>query len=366
MMQCNTLLSEHVSLQVRTALSHSQHLAGFDRRTETEMNQPTRNPRRRRVLALGAGLALTTPLLPVLAQAWPTRPIRMIVNFPAGGSADLFGRAVAAAISESLGQPVVVENRAGAGGNIGAAEVARAAPDGYTLLFSPGATLISNPFLFRAMPFDAERDLVPVASVARLTLLLLTHPVVPARSVAELVAHIRANPGRVSYGSPGVGTSPHLAAEMFLRQAGLQATHVPYRGAAPALTALLGGEVQFHFDAGPGLPHATAGRLRLLAVASPVRSAQVPDTPTLAESGFPGFDADTLFGVYLPSRTPPALVARLHEEVMRTLANPRVQEAIRGLGSEPLAMTQQAFVERMSADRARFGRFIQEAGIRVE
>jgi len=327
---------------------------------------PTRHPRRRRVLALGAGLALSAPLLPALAQAWPSRPIRMIVNFPPGGSSDVAARPVAAALTAALGQQVVVENRAGAAGNIGAAEAARAPGDGYTLLFSPGSTMISNPFLFRQMPFDAERDVTPVASVARLSVFLMTHPAVPARSVAELVAYIRANPGRLSYGSPGVGSSPHLAGEMFLRQAGVQATHVPYRGAAPALTDLLGGQIQFMFDSGPGLPHAAAGRLRLLAVASPARSAQVPETPTLAESGFPGFDADTLFGIYAPSATPPALLARLHEEITRTLTTPAVQTAIRGLGAEPLAMSRQGFVDRMNADRVRLGRFIQEAGIRVD
>jgi tripartite-type tricarboxylate transporter receptor subunit TctC len=319
------------------------------------------------MLALGAGLALGTALLPARAQAaWPSRPIRMIVNFPPGGSSDVAARPIAAALTEALRQQVVVENRAGAAGNIGASEAARAAADGYTLLFSPGSTMISNPFLFRQMPFDAERDVTPVASVARLSVFLMTHPSVPARSVAELVAHLRANPGRLSYGSPGVGSSPHLAGEMFLRQAGLQATHVPYRGAAPALTDLLGGQIHFMFDSGPGLPHAAEGRLRLLAVASPVRSAQLPNTPTLAESGFPGFDADSVFGIYVPSATPPALVARLHEEITRTLTVPAVQTAIRGLGAEPLPLSRQAFIDRMNADRARFGRFIQEAGIRVE
>ena len=332
------------------------------------MTLDARHPSRRRVLTLSAGLALSTPLLPALAQApaYPSRPLRMIVNFPPGGSSDAIARPVAQVLSELLRQPVVVENRAGAAGNIGAAEAAQAPPDGYTLLKSAGSTMISNPFLFRQMPFDAERDLVPVASLARLSLFLMTHPSVPVNSAAELAAHIRANPGRLSYGSPGIGSSPHLAGEMFMRQAGLQASHVPYRGAAPALTDLLGGQIQFMFDSGPGLPHAAEGRLRLLAVASLVRSAQVPNTPTMAEAGFAGFDADTLFGIYLPTRTPAPLVERLHQEISRTLTDPRVITAIRALGAEPLPMTRQAFAERMSADRARFGRFIQEAGIRVE
>lgn len=323
---------------------------------------------RRHVLAAGAGLALSASMMmPAWAQSsWPSRRMRMVVNFPTGGSSDAMARPIAQALAEAFAQPVVVENRAGAAGNVGAAEVARAAADGYTMLFSPGSTMISNPFLFRDMPFDAERDVVPVASIARLSLFLMVHPSVPANSIQELVAHIRANPGRLNYGSNGQGSSPHLAAEMMLRQLGLQATHVPYRGAAPALTDLLGGQIQFMFDSGPGLPHAAEGRLRLLGVGSPVRSRQVPNAPTLAESGFPGFNVDTLFGIYAPSATPAILLDRLNQEINKTLATPRVIEAIRAMGAEPLALSRQAFAERMSSDRNRFGQFIRQAGITAE
>ena len=322
---------------------------------------------RRHVLALGAGLALSSATMPAWAQSsWPSRSIRLMVNFPPGGSVDAMARPIAAVLAESLGQPVVVVNRGGASGNLGASEAARSAADGYTMLFSPGSTMISNPFLFSQMPFDAERDLLPLASVARLSLFLMAHPSVPANNVEELVAHIRANPARLNYGSNGQGSSPHLAAEMMLRQAGLQASHVPYRGAAPALAALLSGEIQFMFDSCPGLPHAAAGRLRLLGVGSPVRAAQFPNVPTLAESGFPGFDVDTLFGIYMPSGTPAPLLDRLHQEVNRTLTNTRVQEAIRALGAEPMALSRQAFAERMTSDRNRFGQFIRQAGITAQ
>jgi tripartite-type tricarboxylate transporter receptor subunit TctC len=290
----------------------------------------------------------------------------MVVNFPTGGSSDAMARPIAAALTEALGQPVVVDNRAGASGNLGASEVARAAADGYTMLFSPGSTMISNPFLFAQMPFDADRDVAPVASVARLSLFLMVHPSVPANSIQELVAYMRAHPGRLNYGSNGLGSSPHLAAEMMLRQLGLQATHVPFRGAAPALTDLLGGQIQFMFDSGPGLPHAAEGRLRLLGVGSPVRSAQVPNTPTMAESGLPGFDVDTLFGIYLPSATPAPLLDRLNQEINKALQTPRVQEAIRAMGAVPLALSRQAFAERMASDRNRFGQFIREAGITAQ
>ncbi|OZA84505.1 MAG: ABC transporter substrate-binding protein, partial [Burkholderiales bacterium 34-67-9] len=306
---------------------------------------------RRHALALGAGLALSTATIPAWAQSsWPSRSIRLMVNFPAGGSADAIARPIAAVLAESLGQPVVVVNRAGASGNLGASEAARSAAGDYTMLFSPGSTMISNPFLFSQMPFDTERDVIPLASVARLSLFLMVHPSVPANNVQELVAHIRANPTRLNYGSNGQGSSPHLAAEMMLRQAGLQASHVPYRGTAPALAALLSGEIQFMFDSCPGLPHAAAGRLRLLGVGSPARAAQFPNVPTLAESGFPGFDVDTLFGIYMPSGTPAPLLDRLHQEVNRTLTNTRVQEAIRALGAEPMALSRQAFAERMTSD----------------
>ena len=320
---------------------------------------------RRATLALLAGVALAAAL-PAAAQTFPTKPIRLVVNFPPGGAADVIGRAVANAMSESLKQQIVVENKPGANGNIGAADVAKAPADGYTLLMSSGGAMTVNPFLYKQMPFDAEKDLTPVASVARVLVFLMTHPSVPVSNVAEFVAYAKANPGKLTYGSAGQGSSPHLAGEMFERQAGFHAVHVPYRGAAPALTDLLAGQVQFMFDPGPGLKHAADGKLKLLAVGSPQRSSQVPNTPTLAESGFPGFDADTVFGIYAPGGTPPAVVAKLHEEVNKALATPAVQQAIKGIGGEVMAVSRQAFIDRQNADRARFGKFIQEAGIKLE
>lgn len=257
-------------------------------------------PRRIAVASLVAvaamGFSAPYSVAPVAAQAYPNKPLRMIVNFPPGGAADVMGRAIAQTVSESLKQPIVVENRPGANGNLGADAVAKSPGDGYTLLMSSGGAITVNPFLYAKMPFDADKDLVPVASVARVLVFLVTHPSVPANSVAEFVAHARANPGKLSYGSAGSGSSPHLAGEMFKRQAKFEATHVPYRGAAPALTDLLAGNVQFMFDPGPGLRHVKEGKLKLLAVGSAKRSAQLPDTPTMAEAGMTGFDADTVFG----------------------------------------------------------------------
>ncbi|MBI5719695.1 MAG: tripartite tricarboxylate transporter substrate binding protein [Burkholderiales bacterium] len=293
------------------------------------------------------------------AGAFPTKPITLVVNFPPGGAADVIGRALAQQLGEQLKQQVVVTNRPGANGNIGAEAVAKAAADGHTLLMSSGGAVTVNPFLYPNMPFDPARDLVPVASTARVLVFLMTHPSVPVNDAKEFFAYVKANPGRLSYGSPGSGSSPHLAGEMMKKQLGLFAVHVPYRGAAPALVDLLAGNLQFMFDPGPGLRHAREGKLKLLAVGSPQRSSQVPSVPTLAESGVPGFDADTVFGIYAPGATPAAVVNQLHDEINKALGTPKVQEVIRTLGAEPAIGTRAELIARQEADRARFGAFIR-------
>jgi tripartite-type tricarboxylate transporter receptor subunit TctC len=320
--------------------------------------------RLRRSLLLGAAAALAAGAAG--AQSYPAKPVRLVVNFPPGGAADILARALATSLAASLGQPVVVENRPGANGNIGADAVAKGDKDGHTLLLSSGGAITVNPFLYSKMPLDPERDLVPVAAVARVLVYLLVHPSVPVNTVPEFIAFAKANPGKLAYGSAGAGSSPHLAGEMFTRRAGIQATHVPYRGAAPALTDLLAGQVQFMFDPGPGLRHAKEGKLKLLAVGSLRRAPQWPEVPTLAEVGMPGFDADTVFAVYAPAGTPAAVVERLHREINKALADKRVLEAIDGIGGQPTPMSRAELIEHQERDRARFGAFIREAGIRVE
>jgi tripartite-type tricarboxylate transporter receptor subunit TctC len=321
---------------------------------------------RRALLAVTCSLS-SMFALPAHAQgAYPDKPIRLVVNFPPGGAADVIGRAVAQQLGESLKQQVVVENRPGANGNIGADAVAKSAADGYTLLLSSGGAMTVNPFLYPSMPFDPVKDLVPVASAARVLVFLMAHPSVPVADAKAFFAHVKANPGRLSYGSPGNGSSPHIATEMMKRQLGLFAVHVPYRGAAPALTDLLAGQLQFMFDPGPGLRHARDGKLKLLAVGSAKRSSAAPDAPTLAELGLAGFDADTVFGFYAPGATPPALVERLHGEINKALATPRVQEVMKGIGAEPMIVSRPEFIARQDADRARFGAFIKEAGIKAD
>ena len=318
---------------------------------------------RRTVLA---AVAAATAIGTAQAQAptWPAKPIRLIVNFPPGGAADQIARAVGTPLAEVLGQPVVVENRGGANGNIGGEAVAKAAPDGHTLLMSSGGMVSVNPHIYARMAFDPARDLVPVASAARVLVYLLVRPDLPPKNIAEFIAYLKANPGKLSYGSPGNGSSPHLAGEMMKAQANVFAVHVPYRGAAPALQDLLAGQIDYFFDPGIGLNQVRAGKLRLLAVGSPTRSPAFPDVPTLAEAGLQGFDADTVFGFYAPAGTPAEVIARLNREINRILQTPALRERMLALGGEALPLSPEQFHQRALDDSRRFGAIIRERGIR--
>ena len=310
-------------------------------------------------------IALCALSAPALAQTWPEKPVKLIVNFPPGGVADTLARNIAPSISEAIKQPVVVENRPGANGSIGADAVAKSTPDGYTFLVTSGGAMTVDPFIYANLPYDTQKDLVPVASLAIVRVFLMIHPSVPANSFNDFVAYARANPGKLSYGSAGSGSSPHLAGEMFARAAKIQATHVPYKGAAPALNDLVGGQIQFMFDPGPGLQHAATGKLKVFAVASGKRASRYPDIPTLAELGM-NVDADTTFGVYAPAGVNPAIVERMNKEVNRALASPALADNIQKLGGDVLPLTIPEFVGRQAADRTRYGAFIKEAGIKVE
>jgi tripartite-type tricarboxylate transporter receptor subunit TctC len=316
----------------------------------------------RSVFALGAALLLCTQ---AAAQAWPDKPVRLVVNFPPGGVADTLARAIAPGLSESIKQPVLVDNRPGANGSIGADAVAKSPADGYTFLVSSGGAMTVDPFLYPNLPYDTQKDLAPVASLAIVRVFLLVHPSVPAKTFAEFVAYARANPGKLSYGSAGSGSSPHLAGEMFTRAAGIKATHVPYKGAAPALNDLLGGQVQFMFDPGPGLQHVATGKLMALAVASGKRASKYQEVATLDELGM-RVDADTTFGVYAPAGVNPAIVEWMNREINKTLNSPALVDNMARLGGEVAPLTIQEFVSRQGADRARYGAFIKEAGIKVD
>jgi tripartite-type tricarboxylate transporter receptor subunit TctC len=266
-------------------------------------------------------------------------------------------------MQEALGQPVVVENRGGANGNIGGDLVAKSPADGYTLLMSSGGMVSVNPHIYARMPFDPAKDLVPVASAARVLVYLVVKPSIPANNIKDFIAFVKANPGKLSYGSPGTGSSPHLAGEMFKSQAGLYALHVPYRGAAPALQDLLAGQLDFYFDPGIGLQQVKAGKLKLLAVGSPKRSPMFPEVPTLAEAGLKGFDADTVFGFYAPAGTPPDVVNRLNREINRSLGTQAVKDRILALGGEALPLTPAEFGAKAMEDSRRFSAIIKERKI---
>ena len=319
-------------------------------------------PLRRALLALVLGAAVV-PAAQAQGSNWPSKPIKVVVNFPPGGAADTIARAISQPLQDALGQPVLIENRGGANGNIGGENVARALPDGYTLLMSSGGMVSVNPHLYPKMSFDPTKDLIPVAAAARILVFLVTKPSLPPQNVKDFIAYVKERPGKLSFGSPGTGSSPHLAGEMFKSQTGLFAVHVPYRGAAPALQDLLAGQIDFSFDPGIGLNQVRAGKLRLLAVGSPKRSPLFPEVPTLDEVGLKGFDADTVFGFYAPARTPPEVVSRLNTEINRILATPAVKERIANLGGEAVPGTPAAFHDRAMADSARFGAIIRERKI---
>ncbi|WP_062364700.1 Bug family tripartite tricarboxylate transporter substrate binding protein [Variovorax paradoxus] len=312
-------------------------------------------------LALGLG-----PCGIAQAQEWPRQPIKIVANFAPGGAADQLARVISAPLQETLGQPVIVENRGGAGGNLGGDFVAKSPSDGYTFLMSSGGMVSINPHIYAKMPFDPAKDLVPVASVARVPFYLVVRADSPVKDFKSLVADLKANPGKRSFGSPGNGSSPHLAAEMMTGRTGTTAIHVPYRGAAPALTDLLGGQIDFLFDPGISIQHVKTGKLRMLAVASLKRAPQMPEVPTLDELGLKGFDADAVFGLYAPAGTRLAVIQRINAEVNRALALPAVRAHIETLGNVPEPLTPAAFGDKGAADFKRLGAVIRERGIRAD
>jgi len=326
--------------------------------------RPTSLPRRALLAAAIASGLLASPF--AMAQGWPSKPVRVIVNFPPGGAADQLARAIGQPLSEALGQPVVVENRGGANGNIGGEAVAKSAPDGYTLLMSSGGMVSVNPHLYPKMSFDPAKDLVPVAAAARVAVYLMAKPSLPPANVKDFIQYVKANPGKLSFGSPGNGSSPHLAAEMMKSQAGLFAVHVPYRGAAPALQDLLAGQIDFYFDPGIGLQHAKTGRLKLLAVGSMKRSPLFPDVPTLHEVGLTNFDADTVFGFYAPAGTPADVISKLNNEINKVLRTKPMQDRIVALGGEALPIPAAEFGAKAMEDSKRFGAIIRERKIAAD
>jgi tripartite-type tricarboxylate transporter receptor subunit TctC len=302
--------------------------------------------------------------LPALAQSWPAKPVRVIVNVAPGGVADITARVLGAKLTETLGQPFIIENRAGGDGYIGFEAVARAEPDGYTVAYSPGSSMMIAPHIVKRADLDPIKALAPVAPTGRVSLYVMTHPNVPVKNFAEFLAYARANPGKLNYGTPGNGTSPHIATEVFNREAGVKLNHIPYKGAGPALKDLLGGIIDVAFDPGVGLTSAKAGKLRMIAIAGPKRHPDFPDAPTLEENGIRGVDGGPHFAFYATAGTPQAVIERLNREVIKLMQEPVVSDRFKALAvdmAEP--MTPQQFAAYVRAEYDKYAKLIPELGI---
>lgn len=324
---------------------------------------------RRRVCQLPLALlpaALAVAQAPVRAQAWPSRPIRVIVGYSPGGAVDIIARAVGQVLGAALGQAVVIENKPGAGTNIAMRALIDSPPDGHTLMLVANA-VASNPSLYSPPPFDPQRDLTPVALVGRVPVVIAAGATSDVNSMARLIALSKAKPGSVNYGSPGNGSTPHLAVELFQRAAGIELTHVPYKGGSPAINDVLAGHVQaVAVNALEVQPHVKAGKLRVLAVLSPVRTPIFPDTPSMAESGFPNFESSVWYGFVGPAGLSPAVVARLHAEVQKALALPEVRDRLVNAGGEVLPGPVDRLSSLLASERVRYEKLIREARIQPD
>lgn len=318
------------------------------------------------VATLAAVVMLAQPST-ALAQAFPNKPIRIMVPFPPGGSTDVMGRSLAAELSKSLGQPVVVENRAGANGNIGSAEVAKAAPDGYTLLLSGVGSNAINHSLYPSMPYDSSRDFEHITLLAEGPNVLIVHPNFAAKSVPELVAMAKAQPGKLNYGSNGNGSSGRLAMEMLRQATGMDMVHVPYKGGGPAMQALLAGEVPMLFtNQDAALPQVKAGKVRAIGVASDKRNPAYPDVPTIAEQGFPGFSAVSWLGLSAPAKTPPEVISKLHAEAVKAINQPEFRARLEGNGFVVVGSTPEQFRGFIASENAKWGKAVKASGATVD
>ncbi len=313
------------------------------------------------VLALAAGAGQAA------AQGYPAKPIRMIVGSSPGGPIDFAARLSALILTEALGQSVMVENRTGAGGTIGNEFVARAAPDGYTLLTASAATLCVAPSLYPNLPYDALKDFAAITTVANSTFVLVVHPSLPAKTVMEFIALARSRPRQLHFGSAGSGSVTHLAAELFRRMAGIEAVHVPYKGAAPALIDLIGGRLQFTFDSVlTSSPHVKAGKLRALGVTSATRSPVMPELPTIAEAGLPGYEASTWFGLVAPAGTPRDIIAKLNSIMVKSLSSPGTRDRLLAQGLEPVGNTPEQFTQLIRGELPKWAEVVKFSGAKAE
>jgi len=321
----------------------------------------------RRQFVQAATLALGLSATLALAQAWPTRSISLIVPFPAGGTTDVLARALADRLSQSLGQPVVVESRPGAGATVGADFVAKAKPDGYTLLMGAVHHTIATS-VYKKLPYDFQKDLAPVSTVAMVpNVLVVNATLTPARNVAELVAFAKSAPTKLAYGSNGNGTAQHLIGTQFQASTGVELLHVPYKGSGPLTTDLLGGQVAMSFDTiTPVLQHIQAGKLRALAVTTAKRSSVLPDVPTLEEAGLKGFDIGTWFGVLAPAATPKDVVARLNTEMVKIIRSPDFAQRMQAIGAEPLGGTPDQMAKQIADETTKFAKLVKDGKVAID
>lgn len=317
--------------------------------------------------ALLAALVCLTGAGHALAESWPAKPVRLVVPFPPGGSTDIVGRLIAEKLSKSLGQQVIVDNRAGAGGTIGSDAVAKSAPDGYTLLIGTSSTHAIAPSLYSKLGYDVARDFAPVTLLGTATIMMVVHPTVPAKSVAEFVALAKAKPGEIMFGSTGNGSVSHLTAEHFKSLAGVDMQHVPYKGDTPMTTDLLAGRVHVAFGTAVAfLPHVQAGKLKALAVTDGKPSPVAPNLPTVAASGLPGFEALQWFGILAPAGTPKEIVSRVHAEIVKALELPEVKERLQGLGMQISGGDPEQFGRFMRAESAKWGKVVRDSGAKID
>ncbi len=302
-----------------------------------------------------------------VSQTYPAKPVRMIIPFPAGGTTDIVGRIASQKLTEALGQQVVPDNRAGAAGNIGTEVVAKAPPDGYTLLTAPGSTLTIHPSLYAKLPFDPLKDFAPISILAAVPNALVVHPSLPVRSVKDMVALAKSRPGQLNYASTGAGQSTHLSMELFKTMAQVNIVHIAYKGSAPAITDLLGGHVPLMFDNMPSaLPHVKAGKLRALAVSTAKRSPVAPEIPTVAESGLPGFEVSVWFAVLAPAATPREIVERLNRTLAKALQASDTRERLASQGAEPIGNTPEEFTAQMKRDLVKWAKVVRDANIKLD
>ncbi len=320
---------------------------------------------RRGLIAAAAACALLPGL--AAAQAFPSKPITIIVPFAAGGTTDILARIIAQGMGAELGQSVVVDNRAGAGGNIGGQVAARAPADGYTLFMGTVGTHAINAALYKKMPFDPIKDFAPLTRVANVPNLLVANPAQPFKTVQELIAYAKANPGKINFGSSGSGSSIHLSGELFKSMAKVDMQHVPYKGSAPAVTDLLGNQIAIMFDNMPSaIQHVRSGKLRAIAVTTAKRSPELPDVPTIAESGVPGYEATSWFGMFAPAATPAPVVAQLNATIVKVLAQPDIRKKLAEQGAEAAGETPAQFADFIQKESVKWGRVVKESGASVD